>query len=163
MRATLAAYVMAGSVLTLAGLAVGGQFSVDAVGTALVLLPFALVGFAVSSPAHRLLDRAWTRPPYWSSPAPAPRPSSCRPPRPDLAQAGGCVATGTREAQNVLREVGVGEKAALCLSPLANSVALSTDKKPSLSPEPMMTPPLSSFSKCSSMPPGRACALPSER
>lgn len=33
-------------------------------------------------------------------------------------------------AQNLLREVGVGEKAALSLRTVANSVALSTDKKP---------------------------------
>jgi uncharacterized membrane protein YfcA len=61
-RATLAAYFAAGSVLSLAGLVVGGQVDGDAVRAAAVLLPFMIAGFALSGPARRLLDRGWTRP-----------------------------------------------------------------------------------------------------
>jgi uncharacterized protein len=61
-RATLGAYFTVGSLLSLAGLAVGGQFSGDALRGAAVLLPFMLIGFAVSNPARRFLDRGWTRP-----------------------------------------------------------------------------------------------------
>jgi uncharacterized protein len=61
-RATLGAYFTAGSLVSLAGLAAGGEFTTDALRAAAVLLPFMIVGFAVSSPARRLLDRGWTRP-----------------------------------------------------------------------------------------------------
>jgi uncharacterized membrane protein YfcA len=61
-RATLGAYFTAGSVLSLAGLAIGGQFSADALGAAAVLLPFMIIGFAASTPARRFLDRGWSRP-----------------------------------------------------------------------------------------------------
>ena len=61
-RSTMAAYFIAGSALSIAGLAVGGEVSVDAVRTAALMLPFMVLGFAVSSPARRLLDRGWTRP-----------------------------------------------------------------------------------------------------
>ena len=61
-RATLGAYFTAGSLVSLAGLAAGGEFTVGALRAAAVLLPLMVVDFAVSSPARRLLDRGWTRP-----------------------------------------------------------------------------------------------------
>jgi uncharacterized membrane protein YfcA len=61
-RATLAAYFAAGSLLSLAGLLVGGQFSGDAVRAAAVMAPFMIAGFALSGPARRFLDHGWTRP-----------------------------------------------------------------------------------------------------
>jgi uncharacterized protein len=61
-RATLGAYFAAGSLLSLAGLVVGGQFSGDALRAAALMVPFMLVGFALSTPARRLLDHGWTRP-----------------------------------------------------------------------------------------------------
>jgi uncharacterized protein len=61
-RATLGAYFAAGSLLSLAGLLVGGQFSGDALRAAALMVPFMIAGFALSGPARRLLDRGWTRP-----------------------------------------------------------------------------------------------------
>jgi uncharacterized protein len=61
-RATLAAYFVAGSLLSLAGLFVGGQFSADALGAAAVMVPFLVAGFALSGPVRHLLDHGWTRP-----------------------------------------------------------------------------------------------------
>jgi uncharacterized membrane protein YfcA len=61
-RATLAAYFAAGSLLSLAGLLVGGQFSADAVQATALMVPFMIAGFALSGPARRLLDHGWTRP-----------------------------------------------------------------------------------------------------
>jgi len=61
-RATLAAYFVVGSLLSLAGLLVGGQVGPDALEAAAVMVPFLVAGFALSTPARRLLDRRWTRP-----------------------------------------------------------------------------------------------------
>jgi uncharacterized membrane protein YfcA len=61
-RATLAAYFAVGSALSLTGLLVGGQITGDALRAAALMVPFMIVGFALSSPARRLLDRGWTRP-----------------------------------------------------------------------------------------------------
>jgi uncharacterized protein len=61
-RATLGAYFAAGSLLSLAGLLIGGQINGDAMSSAALMAPFMIVGFALSSPARRLLDRGWTRP-----------------------------------------------------------------------------------------------------
>ncbi|WP_219414451.1 sulfite exporter TauE/SafE family protein [Pseudonocardia nigra] len=61
-RATLAAYFVAGAAVSLAGLALAGEVDGDAMGTAALMVPFMIAGFAVSSPARRLLDRGWTRP-----------------------------------------------------------------------------------------------------
>jgi uncharacterized membrane protein YfcA len=61
-RATLGAYFAVGSLLSLAGLLLGGQFSSDALSAAALMAPFMIVGFALSGPARRLLDRGWTRP-----------------------------------------------------------------------------------------------------
>jgi uncharacterized membrane protein YfcA len=61
-RATLGAYFAAGSLLSLAGLAVAGEVRGDALLAAATLLPFMIAGFLLSGPARRLLDRGWTRP-----------------------------------------------------------------------------------------------------
>jgi uncharacterized membrane protein YfcA len=61
-RATLGAYFAAGSLLSLLGLGLAGEVRVDALRSAAVLLPFMVAGFAVSTPARKLLDRGWTRP-----------------------------------------------------------------------------------------------------
>lgn len=61
-RATLAAYFVAGSVLSLSGLAIAGQVTSDKLLAGALLLPFMAVGFVVSGPARHLLDRGWTRP-----------------------------------------------------------------------------------------------------
>jgi uncharacterized membrane protein YfcA len=61
-RATLGAYFAAGSLLSLAGLLVGGQVSGDSLRAAALMVPFMIAGFALSGPARRLLDRGWTRP-----------------------------------------------------------------------------------------------------
>lgn len=61
-RATLAAYFTAGTLLSLAGLAVAGRIDGAAVQSAAVLLPFTAAGFLLSGPARRVLDRGWVRP-----------------------------------------------------------------------------------------------------
>jgi uncharacterized membrane protein YfcA len=61
-RATMAAYFTAGTVLSFVGLLLAGQVSVDGLGEAAALLPFMAAGFLLSSPARRLLDHGWTRP-----------------------------------------------------------------------------------------------------
>lgn len=61
-RATLAAYFAAGSLLSLVGLVLGGQVGTDAVHAAALMLPFMVAGFVLSGPARRLLDRGWMRP-----------------------------------------------------------------------------------------------------
>lgn len=61
-RSTLAAYFTAGTLLSIGGLAVGGQVTGEALAAgALLVLPM-LAGFALSGPARPLLDRGWTRP-----------------------------------------------------------------------------------------------------
>ncbi|MEJ8281600.1 sulfite exporter TauE/SafE family protein [Pseudonocardia spirodelae] len=61
-RATLAAFFLVGTAVSLAGLGLGG--AVDAAGLlhGLLLLPFLLVGFLASGPARPLVDRGATRP-----------------------------------------------------------------------------------------------------
>ncbi len=61
-RATLAAYFTVGTLLSIAGLALGGQVTGAALGAGAFLLVPMLAGFALSGPARRLLDRGWTRP-----------------------------------------------------------------------------------------------------
>jgi uncharacterized protein len=61
-RATLAAYFVVGSLLSLAGLLVGGQFSGGALEAAALMAPFLIAGFALSGPVRRHLDHGWTRP-----------------------------------------------------------------------------------------------------
>lgn len=61
-RSTLAAYFALGTVLSLAGLAVGGAVTVDALLHGALLVPFLAAGFLASGPARRVLDRGGTRP-----------------------------------------------------------------------------------------------------
>jgi uncharacterized membrane protein YfcA len=61
-RSTLAAYFTAGTLLSLAALALAGQVTAPALGAGALLLAPMLVGFALSGPARRLLDRGWVRP-----------------------------------------------------------------------------------------------------
>jgi uncharacterized membrane protein YfcA len=61
-RATLAAYFTAGTVLSLAGLLVGGQVDGAHLVDSVALLPFMVAGFLLSGPTRRLLDRGWVRP-----------------------------------------------------------------------------------------------------
>lgn len=62
LRATMAAYFVIGSLLSLTGLLVGGQFSTDALQAAALMVPFLIAGFALSGPARRHVDHGWTRP-----------------------------------------------------------------------------------------------------
>jgi uncharacterized membrane protein YfcA len=55
-RATLAACFAIGSVISLGGLALGGQVESEQLVYGGVLLPFLLAGFALSGPARRILD-----------------------------------------------------------------------------------------------------------
>lgn len=61
-RSTLAAYFTAGTLLSLAALALAGQVTADALGAGALLLVPTAAGFALSGPARRLLDRGWVRP-----------------------------------------------------------------------------------------------------
>jgi uncharacterized membrane protein YfcA len=61
-RATMAAYFAVGSVLSMAGLAIGGQVDADGLYAGSLLLPFMIVGYLLSTPARRVLDRGWVRP-----------------------------------------------------------------------------------------------------
>jgi hypothetical protein len=61
-RATMAAYFAVGSVLSMAGLAIGGQVDADGLFTGSLLLPFMIVGYLLSSPTRRVLGRGWVRP-----------------------------------------------------------------------------------------------------
>jgi uncharacterized membrane protein YfcA len=61
-RATMAAYFTAGTVLSLTGLLIGGQVAGSHLVAAATLLPFLVVGFLLSGPARRVLDRGWVRP-----------------------------------------------------------------------------------------------------
>lgn len=60
-RATMAVYFAAGSLLSVLALAVGGQVHADPLAQAGLLLPFLLAGFALSGPLRRVLDAGWTR------------------------------------------------------------------------------------------------------
>lgn len=62
LRATMAAYFVVGSLLSLTGLLVGGQFSADALAAAAAMVPFLIAGFALSGPLRRHVDHGWTRP-----------------------------------------------------------------------------------------------------
>lgn len=61
-RSTLGAYFALGTLTSVAGLAMGGQLSGANVLHSLVLVPFLLVGFALSGPLRKILDRGATRP-----------------------------------------------------------------------------------------------------
>lgn len=61
-RATLGAYFLAGSVISITGLAIGGQIHGTDLLATLILFPFALTGFLISGPLRKLLDAGRTRP-----------------------------------------------------------------------------------------------------
>ncbi len=61
-RATMAAYFTAGTVLSLVGLALAGEITSGTVRAGVLLLPFMIIGFLLSGPARRLLDGGWVRP-----------------------------------------------------------------------------------------------------
>jgi uncharacterized membrane protein YfcA len=61
LRGTLSAFFLVGSVLSVASLAVFGEFGRAELVTALVLVPFMLVGNALAPLATRRLDPARTR------------------------------------------------------------------------------------------------------
>lgn len=62
LRATLAVYFSLGSLLSLAGLAVGGQVHRALLEKAVLLLPFLVGGFLLSNRLRRVLDAGWMRP-----------------------------------------------------------------------------------------------------
>jgi uncharacterized protein len=61
LRATMSAYFVGGGVLSVAGLAIGGELRAAQGATAAVLLPAVLVGFALSGPLRRHVDAGRTR------------------------------------------------------------------------------------------------------
>lgn len=61
-RATLGACFLLGSALAIAALAGAGRVGMEELRAAVVLVPFLLVGFALSGPARRWLDVRWLRP-----------------------------------------------------------------------------------------------------
>lgn len=61
-RATLAVYFAAGSLLSVGALAVGGQVHGEPLTKAGLLLPFLLAGFLLSNPLRKLIDGKWLRP-----------------------------------------------------------------------------------------------------
>lgn len=61
LRATMAAFYLAGGVLSLAGLGIGGQLTSDQAVAALALAPFMLAGFALAGPVRRHVDAGRTR------------------------------------------------------------------------------------------------------
>lgn len=62
LRATMGAYFVVGSILSIVGLAIAGAVTTEAMQAAAVLLPFMLAGFLLSGPARRVLDAGWIRP-----------------------------------------------------------------------------------------------------
>ncbi len=60
-RATMAAYFVLGSAVSVAALAMAGQVGTRQLMATMVLTPFLVVGFALSGPACRVLDAGWTR------------------------------------------------------------------------------------------------------
>lgn len=61
LRATMAAYFLAGGMLSLAGLGLGGQLSSDQALTALALTPFLVAGLLLAGPVRRHVDAGRTR------------------------------------------------------------------------------------------------------
>ena len=62
LRATMSAYFVGGAALSLAALGLAGQLRTEQVLTAAAMLPFLLVGFALSGPLRRHVDAGRTRP-----------------------------------------------------------------------------------------------------
>lgn len=61
-RSTMAMYFLCGSLISVAGLALGGQVDETALMQAAVLLPGMLLGFVLSNPVKKVLDTGWMRP-----------------------------------------------------------------------------------------------------
>ena len=61
-RGTLSAFFVVGTVISLVGLVFAGKFGATELRLTPVLLPGALVGYALSGRAARILDRGWMRP-----------------------------------------------------------------------------------------------------
>lgn len=61
LRATMAAYFLAGGVLSLAGLGLGGQLNSDQALTALALTPSLVAGLLLAGPVRRHVDAGRTR------------------------------------------------------------------------------------------------------
>jgi len=61
LRSTMAGFFIVGTILSIAALAVVGQFGLIELLSSLVLLPGVLIGFALSTKARALLDRGYTR------------------------------------------------------------------------------------------------------
>lgn len=61
LRATMSAYFIGGGVLSLAGLAIGGELRASQAATAALLVPAVIVGFALSGPLRRHVDAGRTR------------------------------------------------------------------------------------------------------
>lgn len=61
LRATMSAYFLGGAALSLAGLGLGGQLRAGQFLTAAAMVPFLLVGFALSGPTRRHVDAGRTR------------------------------------------------------------------------------------------------------
>lgn len=62
MRATMALFFSIGTVFSLGGLALSGHLTVRQVAIGGLMLPFLAVGYLLSEPFRRYLDRGWTRP-----------------------------------------------------------------------------------------------------
>ncbi|MBA2308053.1 MAG: hypothetical protein H0W01_01835 [Pseudonocardiales bacterium] len=62
LRATMGAYFVICSILSIVGLATAGAVTTEAMQAAAVLLPFMLAGFLLSGPVRRVLDAGWIRP-----------------------------------------------------------------------------------------------------
>ncbi|MGH3779560.1 MAG: TSUP family transporter [Pseudonocardiaceae bacterium] len=60
-RGTIGGYFVLGSVTSIIALAAAGQVTGESLATTVLLIPFLLVGFALSGPARRVLDNGWTR------------------------------------------------------------------------------------------------------
>jgi uncharacterized membrane protein YfcA len=61
LRGTIGGYFVLGSIISLVALAAAGQVTGESLSKTVVLVPFLLVGFALSGPAGRVLDNGWTR------------------------------------------------------------------------------------------------------
>ena len=61
LRPTMSAYFVGGGVLSLAGLAIGGELRAEQAATAAALVPAVVAGFALSGPLRRHVDAGRTR------------------------------------------------------------------------------------------------------
>ncbi len=60
-RGTIGGFFLLGSVTSIAALAAAGQVTGESFTRTVLLIPFLLVGFALSGPVRRVLDKGWTR------------------------------------------------------------------------------------------------------